>query len=400
MHSLSGHLFTGKSAVGLGIDFPDFGALIGGSDAPVNTDGGIAYTPDSSSGLPSCPADTPYDPVTKTCGPSINALLAANQKQSCPAGSYYDNILGKCAKDVEVGMVSSCPTGFTLKNGHCEKAVGGTVVKTAPVPVQPQPVQSGIEFGDIAMYGGAAVLVLALGSYVYKKRKARKGYLAVSYAFPRRRGRALRGLGDAIGCPPGWDAPNGVCTFLHGGEPCTTPSGSPGVYDNQGTCIYQLQPIPGPGSQQAQPVPGQQQTQPTGSCPPGQVYNPAVSGGCAPPNFGAPCSTPAGGGVIGFDGSCFFDGAGNPCSGPNGEKGTWNSLGYCNYTPAVVPGPGPQPYVPPGPGPQPYVPPKPQPVPPQPTPVVQSSSTKLAAVGVAIGMVVLFFSAISYATDK
>ena len=118
--------------------------------------------------------------------------------------------------------------------------------------------------------------------------------------------RGMRGLG-AGECPSGYTFDGAQCQ--PDAYDCTTSSGARGKLNASGGCDYLLQPAPYLPSKPATTTATQ-----TGT-----------SSGL-PANFQQPCKTPSGlPGVIAFDGSCFYMGAGDPC----GNGGIYDSLGNC-----------------------------------------------------------------------
>ncbi len=132
--------------------------------------------------------------------------------------------------------------------------------------------------------------------------------------------RGMRGLG-AGECPSGYTFDGAQCQ--PDAYDCTTPSGARGKLNASGGCDYLLQPAPYLPSKPATNT----------------ATKPGTSSGL-PANFQQPCKTPSGlPGVIAFDGSCFYMGAGDPC----GNGGIYDSLGNCinEKAPPVVTKPPP-----------------------------------------------------------
>lgn len=132
--------------------------------------------------------------------------------------------------------------------------------------------------------------------------------------------RGMRGLG-AGECPSGYTFDGAQCQ--PDAYDCTTSSGARGKLNASGGCDYLLQPAPYLPSKPATTT----------------ATQPGTSSGL-PANFQQPCKTPSGlPGVIAFDGSCFYMGAGDPC----GNGGIYDSLGNCinEKAPPVVTKPPP-----------------------------------------------------------
>lgn len=130
----------------------------------------------------------------------------------------------------------------------------------------------------------------------------------------------MRGLG-AGECPSGYTFDGAQCQ--PDAYDCTTSSGARGKLNASGGCEYLLQPAPY--------LPSKPTT--------ATATQPGTSSGL-PANFQQPCKTPSGlPGVIAFDGSCFYMGAGDPC----GNGGIYDSLGNCinEKAPPVVTNPPP-----------------------------------------------------------